>query len=89
MKKKAQGLSMTTIVVAALALLVLVVLALVFTGRMGNFASGVKQTTTCEQACISAGFKDDSTTSIDNPLTGYKTDDGKGICYCEAAEATT
>ena len=88
MKKKAQGLSMTTIVVAELALLVLVVLALVFTGRMGNFASGVKQTTTCEQACISAGFADDTTTSTENPLTGYKTDDGKSQCYC-AAQATT
>jgi hypothetical protein len=37
--KKAQGLSMTTIIVAALALLVLVVLALIFSGRMRIFGT--------------------------------------------------
>jgi hypothetical protein len=57
MNKKAQGLSMTTIVVAALALLVLVVLALVFTGRMGSFSTGIKEVGTCAQACTAAGFE--------------------------------
>jgi hypothetical protein len=40
--KKAQGLSMTTIIIAALALLVLVVLALIFSGRMRVFGTETK-----------------------------------------------
>lgn len=39
--KKGQGLSITTIVVAAIALLVLVVLVAVFTGRIGGFSKAV------------------------------------------------
>lgn len=39
--KKADGLSLTTVVIAALALLVLVVLILIFTGRIGIFRSGM------------------------------------------------
>lgn len=39
--KKSQGISLTTVVVAALALLVLIVLILIFSGRMGIFQSGV------------------------------------------------
>ena len=82
MKKKAQGLSMQTIVIAALALLVLVILALVFTGRMGNFATGVKETTTCKQACTAAGYSDSSGNDSDTKLPGYKTSTGSQ-CYCK------
>lgn len=39
---KGQGLSITTIVVAAIALLVLVVLVAVFTGQFGGFAQGTR-----------------------------------------------
>ena len=39
--KKGQGLSLTTIIVAALALIVLVVLVMVFTGRIGSFERGL------------------------------------------------
>jgi len=41
--KKAQGLSLNVIVLAALALIVLVVLVVVFTGRTAIFASGVSK----------------------------------------------
>ena len=81
MKRKAQGLSMTTIVVAALALLVLVVLALVFTGRMGNFASGVKEVGTCDQACVAAGYTASGGTCQEdgsNQMAGYDVD-----CCCQ------
>ncbi len=54
--KKAQGLSMTTIVIAALALLVLVVLTLIFTGRLGGFARGVDENTDCQTYCDSIGY---------------------------------
>ena len=39
--KKGQGLSLTTIIVAAIALIVLVVLVMIFTGRIGIFSGGV------------------------------------------------
>jgi len=38
MKKKAQGISVNVIIIAAIALIVLVVLVAVFTGRMGWFS---------------------------------------------------
>ncbi len=41
--KKGQGLSLTTIVVAAIALLVLVILSVIFIGRMGGFAGQVSE----------------------------------------------
>ena len=41
MKKKAQGISITTIIVAAIALIVLVVLVAIFTGRMGIWGQGL------------------------------------------------
>jgi len=40
--KKAQGLSLNTIIIAAIVLIVLVVLWAIFTGRMGAFATGLK-----------------------------------------------
>ncbi len=43
MNKRGQGLSLTTIVVAAIALLVLVILSVVFIGRMGGFAGQVSE----------------------------------------------
>lgn len=43
--KKAQGLSITTIIVAAIALIVLVVLIAIFTGRIGGFGAGVDSVT--------------------------------------------
>ena len=80
MEKRAQGLSMTTIVVAALALLVLVVLALVFTGRMGDFSTGVKKVGTCEQACSAAGLTKSTATctiTTDGYMPGVEP-----ICCC-------
>ena len=45
LNKKAQGLSINVIIVAALALIVLVILGVVFMGRIGLFAG---QTSDCE-----------------------------------------
>ncbi|MFW6046925.1 MAG: hypothetical protein ACOCP4_03955 [Candidatus Woesearchaeota archaeon] len=45
--KKAEGLSMNLIVVTAVALVVLVVLVAIFTGRMGGFTSDVDSSTQC------------------------------------------
>ena len=87
MKKNAQGLSMTTIVVAALALIVLVVIAIIFTGRMGNFASGIKETSTCARACIAAGYSNGGTSSqtscaesVEKELIGFEETKGETCC---------
>ena len=40
MRKKAQGLSLNVIIIAAIALLVLVILAVIFMGRLGVFRKG-------------------------------------------------
>jgi len=45
MNKKAQGISMNVIIIAAIALLVLVILSVIFIGRMGSFG---KATSNCE-----------------------------------------
>lgn len=41
--KKAQGLSINAIIVAAIALIVLVVLVAIFTGRLGTWGKGVTE----------------------------------------------
>jgi len=43
MHKKAQGLSVNTIIIAAIALIVLVVLIAVFTGRFGIFSKSLNE----------------------------------------------
>lgn len=42
-QRRAQGLSMNLIVMAAIALLILVILAFIFMGRMGIFGTGVAE----------------------------------------------
>jgi len=53
MSNKGQSISINTIIVAAIALAVLVVLFAIFTGRLGGFTKGVQETDTCAQKCAS------------------------------------
>ncbi len=75
--KKAQSISINTIIVAAIALAVLVVLFMIFTGRLGRFSFGVEKTTDCPNACIAAGnnkggiFKSSCQTDTEIQLIGY------------------
>jgi len=48
---KAQGLSLNTIIVAAIVLIVLIVLWAIFTGKMGSFTGGLAGTTEGQNAC--------------------------------------
>jgi flagellar basal body-associated protein FliL len=53
--KKAQGMSMNVIIIAALALIVFVVLGVIFMGKAGNFK---KESSTCQNnggKCIAKG----------------------------------
>ncbi|MBR9706311.1 hypothetical protein GOV14_04700 [Candidatus Pacearchaeota archaeon] len=63
MNKKAQGISINVIIIAAIALIVLVVLIAVFTGRFGLFSEGVEAAAACEQACKAIG--------LDEAFAGY------------------
>ena len=46
--KKAQGISVTVIIIAVVALVVLVVLIAVFSGKFGGFSEGVSQAGSCK-----------------------------------------
>tara|TARA_B100000315_G_C14231962_1_gene431394 strand:+ start:230 stop:529 length:300 start_codon:yes stop_codon:yes gene_type:complete len=77
-KRKAQGLSITTIIVAVIALIVLVVIVAILTGRMGAFSSGVAGVASCENACKALGMKK-SETSHDEE--GCKEKSNQGYQY--------
>lgn len=53
MSNKGQSISINTIIIAAIALAVLVVLFAIFTGRIGGFTKGLQETDTCAQKCAS------------------------------------
>lgn len=69
---KAQGLSLNVIIVAALGLIVLVLLIVIFSGKMGDFSSGTESATSIatsgfcvinsNRACVGEG----------SPPAGYK-----------------
>ena len=61
MNKKGQSISINTIIVAAIGLAVLVVLFLVFTGRMGLFNIGIQEVTDCSQGCKATGYTQGAT----------------------------
>ncbi len=56
MKKKAQGLSLTTIIVAAVGLIVLVILVAIFTGRMAMFGIGISKAARTELAALKLDY---------------------------------
>jgi len=66
--KKGQGLSITTIVVAAIALLILVVLVAVFTGQFGGFTLGVQdcqaKAGACYDSCNDPGAQSSGNTAL-------------------------
>ena len=49
MSRKAQGLSLNIIIIAAISLLVLVILAIIFIGRMGTTTKGIDA---CKGICV-------------------------------------
>ena len=64
--KRGQSISINTIIIAAIALAVLVVLFMIFTGRIGIFSKGVGDTTNCDQACKSAGYSKAGTSKTED-----------------------
>ena len=61
--RKAQGLPITTIIIAALALVVLVVLFAIFTGRLTIFGRGISE---CPGICVGKWSESGATTNAVN-----------------------
>ena len=59
--KKSQGLSITTIILAVIGLMILVVIIALLTGRLGGFSKGVLESGDCSSACQAAGYDGGST----------------------------
>ena len=74
LNKKAQGMSMNIIVVAAIALIILVVLIVIFVGRTGKFAGSIEE---CKGSCVS---------SIDQCQGDYQRIDRLGKCLMSDGE---
>ena len=55
-KKNAQGMSITVIIVAIIALIVLVAEIMIFSGKFDDFRSGIGKAVTCEDACKAIGY---------------------------------
>lgn len=78
--KKGQGISINTIIIAAIALAVLVVLFAIFTGRLGLFSKGVQEIDSCAQKCksINMGFAGGFTSE---PTVGNECNNAPGQIY--------
>ena len=55
MSKKAQGISINVIIIAAVALLVLVILSVIFIGRLGTFSTAVGECSNKGGTCVLSG----------------------------------
>ena len=88
MNKKGQGISINTIIIAAIGLAVLVVLFAIFTGRLGIFTKGVQETDTCLQKCASLNMQQGTVLSSqgskcdtdEQPIAGVYGDSKFGCC---------
>ena len=81
--KKAQGISINTIIIAAIALIVLVVLIAVFTGRIGIWGQQVDDTT--QISCTSVGGEavDSDDCSLLRKIPGKYNDVGEDKVCCK------
>ena len=79
MKKKAQGISVNVIIIAAIALIVLVVLVAVFTGNLGDWTK--KLTERSENDCVkSFSGTCKAKCAADTEVRAFGAKCGSGIC---------
>ena len=92
--KRAQGLSITTIIVAVIGLIILVVIIVMITGKLGAFGRGLESVSSCENTCKAVGGDRgrelSSASCVDNPGVSVRkiipgtfsdVDTGK-VCCC-------
>lgn len=80
-KKKAQGLSLTTVVIAALVLLVLVILSVIFVGRMSGYSWRSRD---CEKKGATCLAISEGSTCKDQGMTPHS----DGVCQKEGPDGT-
>ncbi|MFW6013864.1 MAG: hypothetical protein ACOCQG_01705 [Candidatus Nanoarchaeia archaeon] len=76
-QKKSQGLSLNTVVIAALVVLVLVILAAILMGRFDIFTSHLKE---CPGECKSESYGDEGCPSGYEEIPGRCEDDNEVCC---------
>lgn len=81
--KKAQGLSLNTIIIAAIVLIVLIVLWAIFTGRMGKFTAGLKKEETAAQEKAKEFEK--LAVGLDCRIGGAALGENEAPCECTVA----
>lgn len=97
-KRNAQGLSITTIIVAVIGLIIVIVLIAIFTGRIGGFSRSLDtaetEVKTCSSLCGVQGLVKHSgdvtgteecrvaSPSTYKVLSGTFTDVTSGVCCC-------
>lgn len=86
MLKKAQSISINTIIIAAIALAVLVVLFVIFTGRTKIFSEDVDKTTvSCPDACKIGAYTHYSDSACPSNTAGLTTIRVRGKeCCCQS-----
>ncbi|MBI2541144.1 hypothetical protein HYV80_00340 [Candidatus Woesearchaeota archaeon] len=82
MLKKSQSISINTIIIAAIALAVLVVLFVIFTGRFKIFSEDVDKTNVnCNDACVIGAYQSGSDSS--GSCAGIKISIKGKECCCQ------
>ncbi|MDO8642361.1 MAG: hypothetical protein Q7R76_02085 [Candidatus Woesearchaeota archaeon] len=82
--KKAQGISLNAIIIAILALLVLVVLAMIFTGKIGGFTKETKNCATLGNNAVCIADASECGGAEQKVMSGYTCPD-QGICCLNIA----
>ena len=89
-KRNAQGLSISTIIIAVIGLIVVIVLIAIFTGRIGGFSKGLDTAETdvkrCDTLCEVQGLAKsaaaDNAACSGRVIRGSFTDVTSGVCCC-------
>lgn len=85
MNKKGQGISMNVIIIAALAIIVLVIMVVIFSGRIKLFGQGISS---CEGRCSATkagcgGWAPIPARNCDDDGDGEPNVEGEGFCCME------
>jgi len=97
-EKNAQGMPITIIVAAVIGLIIIVVMVMLLTGKLGAFGKGVESAASCETTCKAIGadsgsgfqkdlckdYNDGIKTTRRKIISGtYPDVDKDGVCCCK------